>query len=358
MKRFISYNLWLALMLLSLSACGNTTPSAPPKPATPAPNPTPTTVAKGAPLKILCSPPKDWCEAITQNFAATSGIQTEFTQLSSSEALGRLRKGRNAPEFDVWYGGPVDAFITAKNEGLLQAYTSPSAAQIPGALKDAAGEWSGVYVGAIGFCVNQNVLSQLGVAVPHTWADLLNPKLKGQVVMPHPATSGTAYTIVWTQVTINNGDRDATFAYFKQLHTNIISYTRGSSGPAPMVAQGQAAVGIVFSHNCVRIIDDGNDHVAVYFPSEGTGYEIGGLALLRGAQNEVAAKSFVDWALSSEAQGIPLHAKYYVLPTNPQTEISAKAPTNAKLLDYDFAASGAAHDAIIERFITEVAPAP
>lgn len=37
-------------------------------------------------------------------------------------------------------------------------------------------------------------------------------------------------------------------------------------------------------------------------PCEGTGYEIGGVSVIKGARNLENAKLFVDWALSKEAQ--------------------------------------------------------
>ena len=37
-------------------------------------------------------------------------------------------------------------------------------------------------------------------------------------------------------------------------------------------------------------------------PCEGTGYELGGVSILKGARNIDNAKLFVDWALSKEGQ--------------------------------------------------------
>ncbi|MCB9455663.1 MAG: ABC transporter substrate-binding protein [Anaerolineaceae bacterium] len=71
--------------------------------------------------------------------------------------------------FQVWWGGPADAFIAAKDEGLLEQYESPTAAAIPADLKDPDNYWTGVYVGALGFCSNNEILAELGVDVPASW---------------------------------------------------------------------------------------------------------------------------------------------------------------------------------------------
>src|SRR5690606_13759982 len=120
----------------------------------------------------------------------------------SGETVARLAAAKDNPEFDVWHGGPADGYGAAADQGLIEAYTSPNAAQIPDKYKNADGYWTGVYVGALGFCSNQKVLDDLGVAVPESWEDLLNPSLKGQVQSAHPSTSGTAFTTLWTQVAL------------------------------------------------------------------------------------------------------------------------------------------------------------
>lgn len=49
-------------------------------------------------------------------------------------------------------------------------------------------------------------------------------------------------------------------------------------------------------------------------PCEGTGYELGGVSIIKGARNLENAKLFVDWALSKEGQELALekenHSKY------------------------------------------------
>jgi len=353
----------LLAVALIVAACGSAPTSAPPAPAatsTPAPAPTPTPVPKPEKLNVVCGAFEEWCVAMAHAFEAKTGIKTSYVRMSSGEALARIRASKDNPEFDVWHGGPADAYIAAKNEGLLQAYVSPNAAQVPDNLKDPAGYWTGVYVGALGFCSNKDVLARLGVDVPKSWADLLNPKLKGQVAMAHPGTSGTAFTAFWTQVMLSNGDVDKAFEYFKKLHTNILQYTKSGTASGPMAGRGEIAVAIIFSHDCVKYNEQGMSSLVVSFPSEGTGYEIGGVAIVNGAKNPEAAKMYVDWALTAEAQEIGPTVKSYQLPTNPQAKVSAKSVklSEVNLVTYDFEKAGANRKAIAERFEAEIAPRP
>jgi iron(III) transport system substrate-binding protein len=139
--------------------------------------------------------------------------------------------------------------------GRLQAYTSPHARR-PEKPEDARA-LTGIYIGALGFCSTRAKLAELGVPVPKSWSDLLDPALKGQVSIAHPATSGTAYTALWTQMALNDLDQDAAFKYLTALNENVAAYTTSGSAPVKAVAAGTAAVGVVFAHDCVAAIADG-----------------------------------------------------------------------------------------------------
>jgi len=319
-----------------------------------------TQAATAEKLTVLCGPQEDWCIAATKAFQEETGIETNYVRLSSGEAIARLTASKDNPEFDVWWGGPMDGFQVAKDQNLIQPYISPNAASIQDTLKDKDGYWTGIYVGALGFCSNKDVLAKLGVDVPTSWQDLLNPKLKGQVAMAHPATSGTAFTAFWTVNTNNNFDLEKTFAYFKQLNNNILQYTKTGSAPGPMAGRGEVAVAIIFSHDCVMYEKQGMTSLTVSFPSEGTGYEIGGVAIINGARNLDAAKKWVDWSLTPKAQEIAASVKSYQLPTNPDAAVPAEAVklSTIKLVNYDFVASANAKKAITERFDSEIAAEP
>jgi iron(III) transport system substrate-binding protein len=319
---------------------------------------TPPMEVVGGKLTVLCGAQETWCQAMTKAFQAESGIQTNYQRMSSGEALARIRASKGNQEFDVWHGGPADGFMSAKGEDLLEPYVPQNAAQIPAQMKDKDGAWTGVYVGALGFCSNKSILKDLGLLPPTSWEDLLNPKLKGQVAMSHPALSGTAFTAFWTVVTLNNYDVDKAFAYFKKLHQNILQYPKTGSAPGEMAGRGEIATAIIFAHDCIMFSEQGMGDLEVTFPKEGTGYEIGGVAIIKGARNEEAAKKYLAWSLTAEAQEIPPTVQSYQMPTNLLATISPKSPklSEIKLVNYDFVKSGALKNTLTERFDAEIAP--
>ena len=78
-------------------------------------------------------------------------------------------------------------------------------------------------------------------------------------------------------------------------------------------------------------------------PCEGVGYEVGSMAIIKGARNLDAAKRFYDWALTAEAQQIGLDVKEYAIPTNRSVVLPPMVPklTDIKVINYDFAKYGA-----------------
>jgi iron(III) transport system substrate-binding protein len=365
MSRYFRIVSVLAILIFVLGACGNGISTQTPTSLTPEVTPIPTATIPPQKLTIACGAQEDWCQAMTKAFQAETGIETDYVRLSSGDVIHRIENNPNNPEFDIWHGGPADGYNLARNKGLLESYISPNAAVIPERYKDKNGYWTGVYRGALGFCSNQKLLDKTGVPMPQSWDDLLDPRLKDLVAMAHPATSGTAYTTMWTLVTLNEEtdkeakDMDKTFAYFIKLDKNILVYPPTGVAPPQMAGRGEVAVGISFAHDCVKYYEEGMKDLVVSFPKEGTGYEIGGVAIIKNTRNLDAAKKYVDWALTAKAQEIPATVRSYQRPTNPDAKIPPQAqqafPDDIKLVDYDFEKSAAHKDPVVDRFKREIA---
>jgi len=309
---------------------------------------------------IACTPQEEQCQAMAAAFEESSGIKTSYVRMSSGESVARLDAAKSHPEFDVLYGGPSDGHVAAFQAGLTEQYASPEAEAIPAEYKDADGTWTGTYVGALGFCSNTDVLERIGAEAPTSWEDLLDPVFKQNIAMAHPSTSGTAYTAVWTEMVLNDLDEDATFDYLSKLHQNILQYSKSGSAPGQMAGRGEVAVGIIFSHDCVKYQKEGFDMLEVTFPSEGTGYEIGAVSLVKDGPNPVDAKQFIDWTLTPEHQNIGPTVGSFQIPTNPDAEVTEDMVKldEVTLVDYDSVAAGEQKKDITARFDAEIAPQP
>jgi iron(III) transport system substrate-binding protein len=309
-------------------------------------------------LNVLCTPQEQWCQGMKQEFEAKYGITVNYVRMSSGEALARVQAEKDNPQFDIWWGGPIDSFVAAKGEGLLEAYDSPNYANLtdPVKMKDVDNQWVGVYVGTLGFATNSDWLAaNPGVEAPTSWDDLLKPEFTGQVMVAHPSSSGTSYTALATVLQIRG--EEAGWEYLKQYDGQMAQYTKSGAAPAKFVGQGEAAVAIVFSHDIVNEIENNKLPLVLTFPEEGTGYEIGGMGLLKGAKNMQAAKLWFDWALTPEAQALgPVYAAYQA-PTVTGVELSHPELLEVNLIDYDFIWAGEHKTEFVDKFTNEIAGA-
>ncbi len=297
---------------------------------------------------------EDHAAMVAQEFTKETGIPAEFVRMSSGETLARLKAEKNNMVASVWYGGPVDGIIAADAEGLIEPYVSPTAVEIKEQFKSGDdGRWTGIYVGYLGFVGNKKVLEEKGIEMPQSWQDLLNPKLKGEIVVAHPGSSGTAYTMLATLV--QSMGEDEAMKYFVKLNDQIRQYTKSGTAPGRMVGSGEAAVGITFLHDAIKYQKEGYTDIIIAAPSEGTGYEIGAVALLKNGPDQEVAKKFIDWVLTKEVEEKGQTVGSFQFLTNKAAVNPKEADPikDTKLIKYDFEWAGKHRKELVERFTKE-----
>ena len=287
---------------------------------------------------------------IAGEFEKDTGIKVKYVRMSGGEILSRIRAEKNSPKASLWYGGSADSFIVAKNEGLLAAYKSSATEKIPANFKDAEGYWTGIYQGYLGFACDKRYFEDKKLPLPSSWDDLLKPELKGKVMMGNPGTASTGYVILSTLCQMRG--EEAGLEYMSKLHPQMKLYTKSGAAPVRSAALGECAVGISYHQVALRTIKEGNKNLALSFPKEGTGYELGAMAILKGAPEEAAAKKFVDWAVSKKAQELCQKFGSYQFLTNleasPLPEVMPYK--NTKLIKYDFVQSGKNRKHLVEEW--------
>jgi iron(III) transport system substrate-binding protein len=316
-------------------------------------------VRKDLKLTIYAGLMEDHAALVAREFEKATGVKTEFVRLSSGEALTRIRAEKENMTASVWYGGPVDGFIAAMTENLLETYQSPSAVSFPDQFKDPEGYWTGIYVGYLGFVLDREWFEEKNLEIPKSWQDLLKPEFKGQIVTAHPGSSGTAYTMLATVVQMMG--EEAGMDYMNRLNEQISQYTKSGTAPGRMVGLQETPIGITFLHDAIKYYLEGYDNIVISAPSEGTGYEIGGVAILAGAPDREAAEMFVDWVLTKEVQELGATVGSFQFLTNPSANPPEEAMVlkDTKLIDYNFVWAGTNKARLVELFNeTTKAPVP
>ncbi|MDQ7820238.1 MAG: ABC transporter substrate-binding protein [Armatimonadota bacterium] len=311
-------------------------------------------------VTVLCSPNVEWCDLIRAEFPKATGIALEFVRLSSGEALARLRAERANPVFDVWFGGTGDPHIVANEEGLTEFYRPRAWADLRPELREAvAGKYIPLYAGILGWAINPSLLREKNIPEPRRWEDLADPRLRGLVAYPNPNTSGTGYTMLATVVQLFGEEK--AFDLLKRIHRNVAQYTRGGADPGVLTGRGEVAVGVTFVHDAVLQVLRGFP-ITYGAARDGTGYEIGGLSLVKGAPNRSHGITFIEWALTPAAQALAAQAGSYQIPSNSKTPVPSVAPRFEafNVIKYDFLKYGKAsvRDGLVNRWTKEVFPLP
>lgn len=314
-------------------------------------------------VNVICSVQAEWCNMIGTVYAKTTGTKINVSMKGSGEALAQLIAEKENPKTDIWFGGTGDPHLQAAELGLSLEYKSPTLPQLQSWAQQQAQQSGfrtvGIYSGPLGFGYNTELLAKKKMQPPKTWADLLNPALKGDIQSANPASSGTAYTMVATLVQLMGEDQ--AFEYLKKLHANISQYTRSGTGPIKAVARGETMVSISFVHDAPGEKMNGFPIEAVT-PTDGTGAEIGSMSIIKGARNMDAAKKFYEWALTPAAQEMAAAAKQFQVPSNKAAKVDPRVPDfkKIKFINYDYAKYGASAERkrLIARWEKEVNSLP
>lgn len=242
----------------------------------------------------------DKLEVIFQTFKAEYGVDVTCLDMSSGEALERIRAEKDNPQGDVLFGTTNLSHVNLAADGLTEPYKGVGWNQLPeGAIKDPDGYWTGFYYGVIGFACSPERLAEIGAECPTSWEDLLDPVYKGEIVIASPAASGTSYTVL--SGLVQRLGEDEAFEWYQQFDANVAQYTESGSAPGKMAAAGEFAVGIAFAHD-IQVQQDKGLPVVMNFPEEGTPFEIGGISIIKGAKNIAAAQAWVDYVFSPAFQ--------------------------------------------------------
>jgi len=335
MKKFLALLLSMAFVLSLLTACGS-------KASTSTTDTKSETDHSNLHLTIYSAVYDDETQAICQRFQEKTGVKTDCVVLGGGEILARVEAEKSNATASVWFGGPCDSFITAKNEGLLLQYQSPNASTIDAKYKDPDNYWAGIYIGYVGFVSNNDRLKELGINAPASWQDLLSDKLQKNIMLASPAASSTGYVILATLLQLKG--TDAGFQYMQDLNKNVLQYTERGSGCIASVISGEVAVGVCFCHDAIKNQLEGyQDLLTVTVPSEGTGYETGAIAILKDGPDQEAAKLFYDWALTADCQDMfqEYGAYQFLTAAGAHNPEATKSIASAKAINYDTAWAGA-----------------
>ncbi|MEF2230522.1 MAG: putative 2-aminoethylphosphonate ABC transporter substrate-binding protein [Pseudodesulfovibrio sp.] len=226
-------------------------------------------------------------------------IDVKIIRDSTGIVTAKLLAEKDNPQADVVWGTAATSLMLCDQAGMIEPFAPKYLEKVSPTMRDAAKvpHWVGIKAWMTGFVTNTVEAKALKLSAPQSYADLIKPEYKGQLVMSNPASSGTGFLTVSAILQLMGEDKG--WAYLDKLHENILRYTHSGSKPAKLAGSGEVAVGISFAYRGFMQKAKG-EPVVTTFPKEGSGWDVEANALIRKKDIKPDAKVFLDWAISPE----------------------------------------------------------
>jgi len=247
-------------------------------------------------LMVYTSQPSDQMAKVVEAFRkAHPDVKAELFRSGTTEVMNKLQAefAAGRPQADVVLIADAVAMTQLKNDGRLLTYLDAPAGKVPAALIDADRTYFGTKLITTGIVINTNLVK----TAPRSWNGLLPAAAAGKTVLPHPLYSGAAVIHIGSMLQ----QSEFGWRYFETLAKNGAIAARGNGAVIESVARGEKAYGIIIEYMAFNAKAKGSP-VDFVFPEEGVSAITQPVAILKGSRNADAAKAFVDWQLSLEAQ--------------------------------------------------------
>lgn len=232
--------------------------------------------------------------------AENPDIEILWNRDSTGVITAKILAEQGQQRADAIWGLAVTSMLLLDRRGLLEPYAPKNLAAIKPAFRDAANPpaWVGMEAWVAAVCFNTIEAQKLPLPKPQSWFDLLDPRFKGKLTMPHPASSGTGYFHVsaWIQIF---GEAKA-WEFMDRLHENIAVYEHSGTRPCRQAASGEFPLGISYELAAASARQKGAP-IEGLMMKEGGGWDMDAAAILRGTKKPEAVRRLMDFAASRRA---------------------------------------------------------
>jgi len=310
---------------------------------------------------VYCALDQEFAATIFEDFERQTGVHVEpqfddeVTKTVGLTNRIKLEKGR--PRADVFWNNEVVQTVRLKNAGCLDAYRSPSAADIPDEWKDPDGVFACFAARARILAVN----TKRGAPghEPRSWLDLADPTRKGEAAIAKPVAGTTATHFCVLYEVVGAGK---TNAWYAALQKNDCAILAGNGPVMREVRDGRYAFGFTDTDdfNVARLDDY---PVKAVYPDQdegGLGCLVipNSIALVKGAPHPDDAKKFIDYALSKDVEKRLAFGRSAQIPVRADVETppGMKKLGEIRRLKVDFAKAALQFEKLQDQ-VPELAPA-
>lgn len=304
-------------------------------------------------LKIYSIIHEEETLALTKLFTEKTNIPAIFLRSSTGELVNRVIAEENNPQADVLLGGASSYHIQLAKENALEVYKSSEAEKFPDYAVAPDNTWTGFCVLTLGIGINEERYAKKfpNIPAPASWEDLLNPAYKGEIVLTNPTASSTAYLFVQNQLQRLGWDEG--WNYLLSLASLVGQFPDSGSAPAKLIGTGEYALCVSYIHAIAKYKAEGFK-VSMIAPKFTAG-DVDCVSIMKNAKNLDAAKKFVDFMLSAEAQEL-MSSVDFTIPVNPDAKVAeGSVPVSSLvLINYDVKKASEQKDEVLKKWYEEV----
>jgi iron(III) transport system substrate-binding protein len=275
----------------------------------------PLALAQRTPILVYTAIETDQLKAYKDAFEkSVKDVEIRWVRDSTGVVTAKLLAEKANPQADVILGLAATSLLVLEQEGMLTPYSPKGVEALNQRFVDTKKPpmWVGMDVWGATICFNTVEAKKRNLPKPESWKDLLKPVYRGQITMPHPASSGTGFLDVtaWLQL---YGEAEG-WKYMDALHENIAQYVHSGSKPCRQAGAGEFVMGISFEYRANATKASGAP-IDLIFPKEGVGWDMEASAIMKSTKKLDAARKLMDWSVTREAN--ELYAKGYAIVAMP-----------------------------------------
>ncbi|MDL2209186.1 ABC transporter substrate-binding protein [Desulfovibrio sp. OttesenSCG-928-O18] len=218
----------------------------------------------------------------------------DYQSAGAGKLMAKIATERQAGKVlaDVLWTSEVPDFYNLKKEGMLEQYVPGNFKELINPFADHDGHFTAARLGTLGIVYNTQHVKKK----PEQWNDIFGPEFKGAFGIANPALSGTAYMSISLLV------KQFGWEFIDKMAANKSKIGKGAGQVVDDTASGELVGCIAVDYITLDKIKKGAK-LGYVFPNEVLVVP-SPVAIIKGTPNLVAAKQFVDFLLSKEAQEI------------------------------------------------------
>ncbi|HBO37222.1 MAG TPA: iron ABC transporter substrate-binding protein [Pasteurellaceae bacterium] len=222
-------------------------------------------------------------------------VAMDYQSAGAGKLMAKIAAEKESGQImaDIIWTSEVPDFFKMKENGMLEAYTSPEVVNIINPIPDFDGSFTPIRLGTLGIAYNTRFVKK---DPPAEWADILTQPYKGAFGVANPSLSGTSYMSVSLLKSAFGWE------FFEKMRENKAKVGKGSGQVVDDTASGDLLASLAVDYITNDKIQKGASLKLVYpkemlvIPSPA--------AILKGTKNLSAAQKFIDFLLSEDAQKI------------------------------------------------------